>query len=132
MSRLFFFGLLLIVSAYGMSVFSSDSEETETSNDKKRSSSAFQAAIEIYVDGDRDSNVSKILEIFRKYSKNYPHKYRIYKVSNDEGLKKESIERSGGMTSYPIVFINGRLIGGISEVEALDKSAALEGILSLK
>ena len=43
--------------------------------------------------------------------------------------RRESIRRSGGRTSVPQIFIDGRHIGGCDELVALDRAGKLDPLL---
>jgi glutaredoxin 3 len=45
------------------------------------------------------------------------------------GRRAEMVERSGGRTSVPQIFIDGRHIGGCDELYALEASKKLDGLL---
>lgn len=44
--------------------------------------------------------------------------------------RAEAVSRSGGRTSVPQVFIDGRHIGGCDDLMSLDRTKALDGILA--
>lgn len=44
--------------------------------------------------------------------------------------KREMIERSGGRTTVPQIFIDGRHIGGCNELMALDNDGRLDELLA--
>jgi len=44
--------------------------------------------------------------------------------------KKEMIQRAGGRTSVPQIFIDGRHIGGCDELHALDAQGGLDPLLA--
>ncbi len=44
--------------------------------------------------------------------------------------REESISRSGGRTSVPQVFIDGKSIGGSDDLAALQRSGKLDGLLA--
>ncbi|QCE32178.1 glutaredoxin 3 [Acetobacteraceae bacterium] len=46
--------------------------------------------------------------------------------------REEVIQRSGGQTTVPVIFINDKLIGGCSELLALEKEGKLDSILEVK
>jgi glutaredoxin 3 len=50
-------------------------------------------------------------------------------VTDDEGRFAEMMERSGGASTVPQVFIAGRHIGGCSELELLESRGELDGLL---
>lgn len=43
--------------------------------------------------------------------------------------RRESIERSGGQTSVPQIFIGGQHVGGSDELAALDRAGKLDPML---
>ena len=43
--------------------------------------------------------------------------------------KREMVERAGGRTSVPQIFIDGRPIGGCDELYALDRQGRLDALL---
>jgi len=45
--------------------------------------------------------------------------------------RAEALERSGGRTSVPQVFIDGTHIGGCDDLVVLDRSGKLDGLLGL-
>lgn len=44
--------------------------------------------------------------------------------------RREAIERSGGRTTVPQIFINGRSIGGSDELAALERAGKLDALLA--
>lgn len=44
---------------------------------------------------------------------------------------EEMLERSGGRTTVPEIFIDGKLIGGYDNLAALEQAGELNGILGL-
>ena len=44
--------------------------------------------------------------------------------------REQSIRRSGGRTSVPQIFIDGRPIGGSDDLLALDRAGKLDGLLA--
>ena len=44
--------------------------------------------------------------------------------------REESIRRSGGRTSVPQIFIDGRPVGGCDELLALDRAGKLDALLA--
>ena len=46
------------------------------------------------------------------------------------GRRKEAIARSGGRTTVPQIFINGRHIGGCDDLVALDRAGQLDPLLA--
>ncbi len=50
-------------------------------------------------------------------------------VTEDEGRFAEMVERSGGGTTVPQIFIAGRHIGGFNELAALHERGELQSML---
>jgi glutaredoxin 3 len=50
-------------------------------------------------------------------------------VTEDESRFAEMVERSGGGRTVPQVFIGGRHVGGADDLDALDASGELDGML---
>ena len=46
------------------------------------------------------------------------------------GKRAEMVERAGGKTSVPQIFISGMHIGGAQELQALDDAGKLDGMLA--
>ncbi len=44
--------------------------------------------------------------------------------------RAEAVQRSGGRTTVPQIFINGRSIGGCDDLVALDRSGELDKLLA--
>jgi glutaredoxin 3 len=44
--------------------------------------------------------------------------------------RKDAIERSGGRTTVPQIFINGQAIGGSDDLAALDRAGQLDALLA--
>jgi glutaredoxin 3 len=44
--------------------------------------------------------------------------------------REEAVQRSGGRTTVPQIFIDGRSIGGCDELVALDRSGELDRLLA--
>lgn len=55
--------------------------------------------------------------------------YQVINVSEDETLRKEMIERSGGRRTVPQIFIGGKHIGGSDDLYALNKKGELDTML---
>jgi glutaredoxin 3 len=88
------------------------------------------------VDGVQDNKV----EIYASMFCGYCHKAkRLLKqkgvdfeeidVTMNAAKRQEMIERSGGRTSVPQIFVNGRLIGNCSEIHALEAEGRLTPLL---
>ncbi len=52
--------------------------------------------------------------------------YQEIDISEDPELRANVMERSGGRTSVPQIFINDKHVGGFAELRALDISADLD------
>ncbi|MEQ8601824.1 MAG: glutaredoxin 3 [Marivibrio sp.] len=52
-----------------------------------------------------------------------------YDVWEEEGRKDEMVERSGGATTMPQIFIDGRHVGGCDELMALEEKGELDRLL---
>ncbi|MFP2910022.1 glutaredoxin 3 [Pyxidicoccus sp. 3LFB2] len=50
-------------------------------------------------------------------------------VTEDESRFEEMVERSGGGTTVPQVFIGGRHVGGADDLDALDEKGDLDAML---
>ncbi len=48
----------------------------------------------------------------------------------DEELRAEMIERSGGRTTFPEIFINNNHIGGFDDLSKLDQEGKLDDLLN--
>jgi glutaredoxin 3 len=53
-----------------------------------------------------------------------------FEISMDRERQSEMVERSGGRTTVPQVFINGQHIGGSDDLAALDAKGGLEPMLA--
>lgn len=53
-----------------------------------------------------------------------------YDVTADSSLRDVMIERSGGRTSVPQIFIGDRHIGGCDDLHALDAAGGLDPLLA--
>lgn len=56
--------------------------------------------------------------------------YEEFDVTMGGRKKVEMVERSGGRTTMPQVFIDGRHVGGSDDLAALDASGGLDPLLS--
>ncbi len=52
-------------------------------------------------------------------------------VIAEPGRKPEMIERAGGRTSVPQIFIDGNHVGGCDDLHALDRDGKLDALLGL-
>jgi glutaredoxin 3 len=48
----------------------------------------------------------------------------------DPAKRAEMVERSGGRTTFPQIFVGGRHIGGCDELVALDGAGKFDAMLS--
>ncbi len=55
--------------------------------------------------------------------------YREIDAPNGSAERAESVRRSGGRTSVPQIFIDGRHIGGCDDLMALDRAGKLDPLL---
>ncbi|MCD8563145.1 MAG: glutaredoxin 3 [Alphaproteobacteria bacterium] len=53
-----------------------------------------------------------------------------YNVREDVSKREEMLERAGGRTSVPQIFINGQHIGGCDDLYALNDAGKLDGLLN--
>jgi len=53
-----------------------------------------------------------------------------YDVMADSSLRDEMVQRAGGRTSVPQIFIDGRHVGGSDELHALDSAGKLDPMLA--
>ncbi len=51
-------------------------------------------------------------------------------VTEDDELRAKMIEMSGGRRTVPEIFINGKIVGGFDELNALNSSGKLDGLLA--
>jgi len=51
-------------------------------------------------------------------------------ASNDPEKKAEMIQKSGGKTTFPQIFIDGKHIGGSDDIHALDARGGLDPLLA--
>lgn len=55
--------------------------------------------------------------------------YNEFIIDSDDESREVMLQRSGGNSSVPQIFINGRAIGGTEQLEALDTAGQLDVIL---
>jgi len=55
--------------------------------------------------------------------------YQEIDVSKDQNLRQFMVEKAGGRTSVPQIFINDRPMGGCDDLHALDKAGELDPLL---
>jgi glutaredoxin 3 len=57
-------------------------------------------------------------------------KYEEIDVMADSKRRAEMVQRAGGRTSVPQIFINGRHVGGSDDLYALDRAGGLAPMLA--
>ena len=55
--------------------------------------------------------------------------YQEIDVSEDQNLRQFMVEKAGGRTSVPQIFINDHYVGGCDDLHALDKAGELDPLL---
>jgi len=55
--------------------------------------------------------------------------YREIEASYGTPGREDSVRRSGGRTTVPQIFIDGRPVGGCDDLEALDRAGKLDALL---
>jgi glutaredoxin 3 len=55
--------------------------------------------------------------------------YHEIDAPNGSEARAESVRRSGGLTSVPQIFIDGKHLGGCDDLVALDRSGKLDPLL---
>ncbi|MBX6744523.1 MAG: glutaredoxin 3 [Acetobacteraceae bacterium] len=53
-----------------------------------------------------------------------------YDAPHGSQARREAIERSGGRTTVPQIFINGQAIGGSDDLMALERAGKLDALLA--
>lgn len=56
--------------------------------------------------------------------------YQDHDVLADPALREEMVERAGGRTTVPQIFIDGKHVGGCDDIHALDKAGKLDPMLA--
>lgn len=56
-------------------------------------------------------------------------RYEEVVASMDAGRRQEMLERSGGRTTYPQIFIGDTHVGGCDDLHALEAKGELDGLL---
>ena len=56
--------------------------------------------------------------------------YDEFDITMDTAKRKEMLERSGGRSTVPQIFIDGKHIGGSDDLSALDRQGGLEPLLA--
>lgn len=84
----------------------------------------------LFMKGTRDSPEcgfsSRIVKILNKYAENYP--YETYNIYEDEELR-ETLKKHSNWPTYPQLYVNGKLVGGIDIVQELEEEGELEDAL---
>jgi len=57
--------------------------------------------------------------------------YEEIDVYQHPGRRDEMVERAGGRTTVPQIFIDGRSMGGCDDIHALDRQGRLDPLLGL-
>jgi glutaredoxin 3 len=83
------------------------------------------AKIEIYTQ-DFCGYCARALTLFQKKGVPFEEKYAPHGSANRE----EAVARSGGRTTVPQVFIDGKHIGGSDDLMALDRQGELDRLLA--
>jgi glutaredoxin 3 len=55
-----------------------------------------------------------------------------FDVMMDQAKREEMVERAGGRSTVPQIFIDGRHIGGCDELHSLDKAGKLDPLLEIR
>lgn len=55
--------------------------------------------------------------------------YTVYDITGDNAIRAKMVERTGGASSVPQIFINDALIGGCDDLHALERRGALDALL---
>lgn len=58
--------------------------------------------------------------------------YKEIDVTEDQGMREKLVEMSGGRKTVPQIFINGKSIGGFTDIEQLEKTGELQKLLESK
>lgn len=56
--------------------------------------------------------------------------YEEYEISGGGAKREEMIQRAGGRTTVPQIFIDGRHVGGSDDLAALERAGKLDPLLS--
>lgn len=56
--------------------------------------------------------------------------YREIDAPHGSAARKDAIARSGGRTTVPQIFINGRSVGGSDDLAALERAGRLDALLA--
>ncbi len=51
-------------------------------------------------------------------------------VTDDDAMRQKMVERSGGRRTVPEIFVNGKIIGGYDELNALNVRGELDTLLA--
>ena len=58
--------------------------------------------------------------------------YKEIDVTEDQDMREKLVEMSGGRKTVPQIFINGKSIGGFTDIEQLEKTGELQKLLESK
>ncbi len=58
-------------------------------------------------------------------------RYQEYRIDRHPELRAEMVQRSGGGTTVPQIFVDGRPIGGSDDLHALEYQGRLDALLGL-
>jgi glutaredoxin 3 len=83
------------------------------------------AKIEIYTQ-DFCGFCARAMALFQKKGVAFEEKYAPHGSAN----RAEAIERSGGRTTVPQIFIDGKHIGGSDDLMALERQGQLDALLA--
>ena len=83
------------------------------------------AKIEIYVQ-DFCPYCALAVSVFQKKGVPFEEKY----APNGSANREDAVRRSGGRTTVPQIFIDGRHIGGCDDLLALDRQGGLDPLLA--
>jgi glutaredoxin 3 len=56
--------------------------------------------------------------------------FQEFDAPHGSGARQDAIARSGGRTTVPQIFIDGRAIGGSDDLAALDRAGRLDALLA--
>ena len=57
--------------------------------------------------------------------------YREIEAGFDPDLRREMIQRAGGASTFPQIFVGGRHIGGCDELMALERAGKFDAMLNV-
>ncbi len=83
------------------------------------------AKVEIYVQ-DFCPYCARAVSLFQKKGVPFEEKY----APNGSVNREDAVRRSGGRTTVPQIFVDGRHIGGCDDLLALDRQGGLDPLLA--